>query len=44
MKAGVAVDDWKLPVFRKLLSEAGFEFTECPGLTGWHVIFDGRYT
>lgn len=33
MKAGVAVDDWKLPVFRKLLTEAGFEFKEGPGLT-----------
>jgi len=33
MRAGVAVDDWKLPTFRKLLTEAGYTYTEGPGLT-----------
>lgn len=33
MKAGIAVDDWKLPVFRKRLTEAGFQYTDAGGLT-----------
>jgi hypothetical protein len=33
MKAGIAVDDWKLPIFRKKLTEAGFEYTDAGGLT-----------
>lgn len=33
MKAGIAVDDWKLPVFRKLLTEAGYEYTDAGPLT-----------
>ena len=33
MKAGIAVDDWKLPIFRKRLTEAGFEYTDAGGLT-----------
>jgi len=28
MKAGIAVDDWKLPVFRTRLTEAGFAYTD----------------
>lgn len=28
MKAGVVVDDWKLPVFRKRLTEAGYEYQD----------------
>jgi len=34
MKACIAVDDWKLKVFRKRLTEAGFEYTEAGQLTG----------
>lgn len=33
MRAGIVVDDWKLPVFRKRLTEAGFEYTDAGGLT-----------
>ena len=32
MKACIAVDDWKLDLFRRRLVEAGYEFTEGPGL------------
>lgn len=34
MKAGIAVDDWKLPVFRKRLKAAGFTYTDGGPLTG----------
>lgn len=27
---GIAADDWKLPVFRRRLDEAGFSYTEHP--------------
>lgn len=33
MKAGIIVDDWKLPVFRKRLTAAGFTYTDAGGLT-----------
>lgn len=37
MKAGVVVDDWKLPVFRRRLEAAGFEYVDggapAPGIT-----------
>jgi hypothetical protein len=28
MKAGIVVDDWKLPVFRKRLTEAGYMYED----------------
>lgn len=28
MKAGIVVDDWKLPIFRKRLTKAGFTYTD----------------
>lgn len=31
--AGVAIDNWKLPIFKKHLDGAGYEYTEHPGLT-----------
>jgi ribosomal protein L10 len=34
MKAGIAVDDWKLPVFRKRLTAAGFEYEDAGAFTG----------
>lgn len=34
MKAGIAVDNWKLPVFRKRLKEAGYEYRDGGALTG----------
>ncbi|MDH7638981.1 hypothetical protein [Sphingomonas oryzagri] len=33
MKAGVAVDNWKLPVFRKRLTEAGYHYEDGGALT-----------
>lgn len=33
MKAGIALDNWKLPIFRKLLTEAGYEYKMAAGLT-----------
>lgn len=34
MKAGIAVDNWKLPVFRKRLTEAGYKYEDGGALTG----------
>jgi hypothetical protein len=33
MKAGIAVDDWKLPVFRKRLTAAGYKYEDGGALT-----------
>lgn len=33
MKAGIAVDDWKLPIFRKRLTEAGYDYEDAGALT-----------
>lgn len=37
MKAAIALDDWKLPVFRRRLTEAGFTYEDAgaptPGTT-----------
>ena len=33
MKAAIALDDWKLPTFRKILAEAGYDYTDAGGLT-----------
>ena len=33
MKAGIAVDNWKLPVFRKRLTEAGYAYQDGGALT-----------
>jgi len=34
MKAGIGVDNWKLPVFRKRLKEAGYEYEDGGALVG----------
>ena len=34
MKAGIAVDDWKLPVFRRRLEAAGYSYTDAGRLIG----------
>ena len=31
--AGIAIDAWKLPTFKRILDGAGYAFTEHPGLT-----------
>lgn len=33
LKAAVVIDDWKLPIFRRHLIDAGYSFTEGPGVT-----------
>lgn len=33
MKAGVVIDAWKLPVFKRHLDAAGYQYTEHPGIT-----------
>jgi hypothetical protein len=33
MKAGIAVDNWKLPVFRERLTGAGYTYTDGGALT-----------
>ena len=30
---GIAIDDWKLPVFKRHLDRAGYSYTQHPGLT-----------
>lgn len=30
---GIAIDNWKLPIFKKHLDAGGFQYTEHPGLT-----------
>jgi hypothetical protein len=38
MKAAIAVDDWKLPVFRKRLTEAGYAYSDAGGFLGSNTI------
>lgn len=33
MKIAIALDNWKLPIFRKGLTDAGYEYTDAGGLT-----------
>ncbi len=33
MKAGIAVDNWKLPVFRQQLTAAGFSYSDGGSIT-----------
>lgn len=43
MKAAVALDDWKLPVFRRRLEAGGFKYSDAgeamPGVTMLTVVF-----
>ena len=32
MKAGIVIDDWKLPIFERHLSQAGYTYEKGPGL------------
>lgn len=34
MKAGVCIDNWKLPIFKRHLDAAGFQYTEHPTSIG----------
>lgn len=33
MKAGIVLDNWKLPVFRRMLNEAGFSYEDGGAVT-----------
>jgi hypothetical protein len=33
MRAGIAVDNWKLPVFRRGLTDAGYSYRDAGALT-----------
>lgn len=33
MKAGIAVDDWKLPIFRRELTAAGYRYEDGGAIT-----------
>ena len=33
MKAGIAVDKWKLPIFGRHLTQSGYSFKQADGLT-----------
>lgn len=41
--AGVVIDDWKLPVFKKHLDAAGYTYTEHPGVTSDTLTLRVRY-
>lgn len=38
MKAAIAIDDWKLPIFERRLSQAGYEFKNAGLLTAHCLI------
>ena len=45
MKAGIVVDDWKLPIFKKGLDDNGYRYTETPAVNDTTVLsveFDSR--
>ena len=31
--AGIMIDDWKFPIFKKRLTDTGYSFTKLPGIT-----------
>lgn len=33
MKSGIAIDDWKQPIFEDILTEAGWTYEVGPGVT-----------
>lgn len=37
-KAAIAIDEWKLPIFKRHLSQAGYAFEQCTGLTDGTLI------
>lgn len=41
--AGVVIDDWKLPVFKRHLDAAGRTYTEGPGITADTVLLKVQY-
>ncbi len=43
MKAGIVVDDWKLSVFRKMLTKAGYKYEDGGAMTGNTTILIVEY-
>lgn len=41
--AAVAIDDWKLEVFKKHLDDAGYRYEQLPGLTAGTIILKVSY-
>jgi hypothetical protein len=41
--AGVVIDDWKLAIFRKHLDNAGFAYTQHPGITPDTITLKVKY-
>lgn len=42
-KAAVAIDDWKLPTFKKHLEDAGYSYTEHHGVTKDTLLLQVQY-
>lgn len=42
--AAIALDDWKLPIFRKRLKKAGYEYEDAGGFAGQNTILKVKYT
>lgn len=43
-EAGIVVDDWKLPIFRKHLTDAGYTYEDAGGLTAATTVLKVPYT
>lgn len=41
--AGVVIDDWKLPIFKRHLDAASCEYTENPGITAGTLTLRVKY-
>lgn len=41
--AGVVIDNWKLPIFKKHLDGAGYSYTEHPGFTQDAMVLRVQY-
>jgi hypothetical protein len=41
--AGVTIDEWKLPTFKKHLDAAGYSYTEHPGVTADTLLLKVKY-
>jgi hypothetical protein len=42
-KAGVAIEDWKLPIFKKHLDAAGYRYEEPASLTSGTLVLQVHY-
>lgn len=41
--AAVCIDSWKLPIFKRHLDEAGYSYTEGPGITDNTLMLKVKY-